>query len=323
MAVVNGTTIDRGSLREALAFEEFLYNEQIQAVAVAERAGHLSTGAANADDAALGQAFGDPVETARNDLIDQTLTAQLAKAAGVTAHPGDPWAALATFLGDGFRRDLRWIDIGPAAGAAPNESAAGGGTLASVVAAARVGLIGGASPTAIAADLHLAGRQISGDERWIGASGPAIGIDDELLVSARTAAAGSVLGPVTTRAGHTVIGLLAAINPDDQNLAGQLAIDAQTAKLDTGTVAAWATHEALAAALESKLVGGWLATPTRQVRGQEFVVGPSAVSGSAGPWVDLVALDVSALSPGAQPSPLPAPVATPELAPGSPGLSPV
>jgi hypothetical protein len=110
------------------------------------------------------------------------------------------------------------------------------------------------------------------------------------------------------------------VAPDDPKLAAAVAAAAQAAKVDAATVGAWARAATLETALRTHLLAGWLATPARQVRGQEFVVGPSSISGSAGPWVDLVALDPSLLGAADLPSPMPGPIATP-LTPG-PGATP-
>jgi hypothetical protein len=307
VATVNGVTIDRGTLRRRVAFEEFLYQEQVSAIAKASAAGHLAASDAAADDAALARALGDPVETARSNLVDEALVGQLAHTAGITtAAPPDPWAVLATNIEDGFRRELRWVDFAPTAdptGILP----------ADIVARAQSELRSGTGASTVAKDVAVAGWQISSDDRWIGMIGPLDQVDDGLLAATRSASAGALIGPITTRTGDTMVGYLASVTTDDANLPTSLAADAQSAKVDTGTVAAWARAVTLEAALRAKLLSGWLATSAHEVRGQEFVVGPSAVSGIAGPWVDLVALDVSSLPASALPVPLPAPAATPAL----------
>jgi hypothetical protein len=145
--------------------------------------------------------------------------------------------------------------------------------------------------------------------------GPLDGVDDGLLAAARAARAGQLIGPITTRTGHTIVGYLASVSTDDPGLPASLAAGGQTAKVDPGTIAAWASANSFEVALRSKLLTEWLTTPAQQVRGQEFVVGPSAVSGTAGPWVDLVALDPASLPAADVPAPLPSPPATPAIPP--------
>jgi len=315
VATVNGVTIDRATLRRRVAFEEFLYSEQTKTLKAAAQSGHLSASEAGTDEAALTQALGDPVETARSNLVDEALVGQLVKGAQVTAPAVDPWTTLATFLVDGIRRDLRWVDFSPTPGAPPSQPSASIGQ-------AEVGLRAGTAPSTVAQGLSAAGSSISGSEHRIGVSGPVEGIDDGLLAASRSAVADSLIGPLTTRTGDILVGYLASVTADDPGLPGSLAADAQTANIDSGTVAAWARAQTLETALRQKLLARWLTTPTKQVRGQEYVVGPAAVSGSAGPWVDLVALDPSLLGPTDLPSPLPAPPAAPSPPPMSASASP-
>jgi hypothetical protein len=306
VATVNGVNIDRGTLRRQVAFEAFLYQEQVLEIGRASTAGHVTAFNASTDEAVLAQSLGDPVETARGDLVDQALIGQLARTAGVASSPSDPWAVVASFVGDGFKREVRWVDFAPS-------NLPSVGPPADAIARAQKELGTGTAVAAVAKDVAASGWNVSGDDRWIGMIGPIDGVDDGLIGPARSAKAGQLLGPFTTRTGDTIVGYLASVATDDPNLPASLAVDAQTAKVDSGTVAAWASAETLEVALRSTLLSGWLTTPAQQVRGQEFVVGPSAVSGTTGPWVDLVALDPASLPAADLPASLPPPAATPAL----------
>jgi hypothetical protein len=316
VASVNGQTIDRGTLRNQLTFEEFLYQQQLAEIKSAMAAGHLSSTEAGDDEAALAQSLGDPVETARNDLVDEALVGQLAQRAGVSVATPDPWASLATFLGGALRYDLRWIDVIPD-GTAPAASDP------AVIARAKAGLAAGTPPASLALTLSSGGQKVSGSERWVGTSGPLDGVDDQLLTAARTSGAGTTIGPFSTREGDTLVGYVAAVTPGDPGAPTVLAAAAAEGKVRTSTVQAWAVGQALQAALSQHLLKGWLTVPSDQVRGQEFVVGPAAVSGSAGPWVDLVALDPSQLDPSDLPTglnssaPTPRPSQAPTVEEGS------
>jgi hypothetical protein len=304
VASVNGQTIDRATLRDQVRFEEFLYQQQVAEIKAAGTVGHLSPTQASDDQAALAQSRGDPVETARNDLVDQVLVSQLAGHASVTAPLVDPWSSLASYLAGATRRDVRWIDLAPVS---PGSAAPDPNEIARVKAA----LAAGTAPAAVASSWSAPDWQVVGTERWIGASGPLDGVDDQLLTAARAASVGTTIGPLATRQGDTLIAYVATIVADDPGAPAVLAASASDAKVSAATVEAWAESQALDAALGQHLLNQWFALPSRQVRGQEFVVGPAAVSGSAGPWVDLVALDPSMLEPADLPASLPSPASTP------------
>ena len=287
VARVNGISIDRGTLRARVTFDAFVDAQLVTRIREGIARGQYGQATAGHLEASVVTTT-DPVTRARTGLVDDVAVGQLAATAGVTPSSSDAWSVLAGWIDGGLERELRWVTIDPPLPGQPTPA-----TLGDAATGAQGDLAGTAPVSDLVARLQTAGWQVSGGDTWLPANGPAPGIPDRLVDAARSATAGTSLGPFPDRLGGVAIGRLVtptSVAPGD---AAALQRAASDAHVDGNTVTAWATAEAQRQALEAKLVAGWTSAPVDQVRGAEIVVGPSAVSGPPGPWVELSALRVS------------------------------
>jgi hypothetical protein len=335
VASVNGIAIDRGHLRDEVAFQRFLLAEETSAIQSATIFGRLDANAAVTERTALLNSVGDPIEDARSALVDDELVRQLAAREGVTVNEPYPFAELASFLDSMYSRHVRSVTI-RSAGAASNTTpdapvatpiptiAPGGGPAplaayprgSASAAGSRAGadLAAGVDLASVVAALRAGGYDATSDDRWIGLSGAISGIDPSLVASARSAAPGGLIGPFIDRRGAVVAGALVAIANPDRGTVGRLTTDLANAQVNPSALADWAHANALRDALDAVITNRLVSTPTREVRGRELVVGPANPDGgSSGPWVELAALGLDGLgfAPVGSSSPASAPTAAP------------
>lgn len=286
VARVNGVSIDRGTLRARVTFDAFVDAQLVTRIRQGIARGQYGQATASQLEASLATTT-DPVTRARTGLVDDVAVGQLAATAGVTASSADPWSVLAGWIDGGLERELRWVTIDP-----PPTGQPAPGALSDVATGTLDDLAGTTPVGGLVARLQAGGWQAGGADTWLPAEGPAQSVPDRLVAAARAAAAGAALGPFPDRLGGIALGRLVSASAVAAGDAATLQRAASDAHLDGGTVTAWARAEAERQALEAHLVTGWTTTPVDQVRGAEIVVGPSAVSGPTGPWVELAALRI-------------------------------
>jgi hypothetical protein len=334
VATVNGRAIDRGSLRGRVAVLQFLAQERAFFL-------QRSPGSLTSDElpALLNQAAApttDLITSARESLIDEELTRQLAAREGVAAPaPPDPWAEARAFVAGDLAHRIRLVRFGlpsstrpsstPGSPASPSPSpmqsatasaspgpasnpwpAASAANLSAATDRVRTEFAAGTKVETIVAGLHDAGWTVFGEDVSVSSEGvPAdvgLQLDPEIAAATLTSRPGAVVGPATDEYGRVSLALLLAA-ADQSILSNLLGPDAATAHLDPAAVADWANAQALKRALSAALLERWQTKGVTLAHFRELVVGASPDStGTAGPWVELsgLALDrLASVSPSA------------------------
>lgn len=313
VATVNGVSIDRATLRERMALDAFLAKIRTDRLRAAGQAGRLGA----ADVVALQQRVNtdvDPADVAIDELIDDQVLRDGARTLGVSPPATDAGAELIAATVLDARLHVRWVTLVPPAAPAP---ALPDPHLADALRAGR-------TAADIAAAASSSGWIATGQDRWLPSDGPVptlladlagssgSSVPASLLVAARSAEAGSILGPYSDDGtGSITVGLLveqATDGPSPPSISQQ----AKDSGIDPDALAAWAQARALRRAVTDRLVASWASTPIDQVRAQELVLGAPPDGGNPGPYVELAHLVLRQLD--AAPAPASAPLTGADLA---------
>ena len=300
VATVNGVTIDRSDLRSRIALDAFVARLRADRIRAAAQAGRLTTAAAAALDQGLTPGA-NPAVASLDALIDDELVRQGATALGVAPAAADVGAELVTATTIDARLHVRSVTLTapPPPQAQPADP--------NVADALRAELL----PSAIVATATSAGWTATGADTWLPADGPpatgpgassgtpSTAASPSLLVAARAAAGGAILGPFTDEVtGAVTTGLLVEVASDGPSAASarQEAVDSG---IDAATLDAWAQAQQLRRAVLDHLQTAWTTTPIEQVRAAELVLGARPDGGNPGPYVELSHLVLKQFAMGA------------------------
>lgn len=303
---VNGIAISRADLRGRMALEAALTSARLAHVRTATAAGLVTSEQQATITAGIEAAGGDPVSSAIDALVDDTLITAAADRAGL--HPTvDQDAELERFAAGDLDRELQWltiVDPGRPAQMTPGIPApAAEGTTANVRATQRTSaaawafaqLQQGTTFEATKATLTDAGWTVSSYDSWLVDSGPIPNVPDALLVAARDPGVrqGDGLGPFVDPIHATgSVGIVKQIGAPSDPAAPRIV---GNGKVDGGAIRRWATALAAQRALAANLLAEWRTTPQLQARAAELVIGPSDVQGRKGEFVSFAHLVVDQL----------------------------
>ena len=335
VASVNGHSISREALRARMTGVAFLAQERALFVASEVGPGFITAEQLPGLQSGAEAPLNDPVDAARESLIDDELVRQLAAREGVaTPSAPDPWAEALGYLAGDLTHQVRVVRFGlptsaagstaaaptstappaaltspPAEVTSPAPTSAAGSNpwpaaASTPIAAAtdrlRTELAADTKVETIVAGLHDAGWDVFGEDVAVSTSGtpadPSLALDPEIAVAAGSANVGDVLGPATDEYGRVTLGR--ALEPPDTSRASiGMREDAQTASLDAGALADWANAQALRRALATTLLARQKTAGVTLAHFRELVIGAAPdTSGAAGPWVELSGLALDRLA---------------------------
>ena len=297
VASVNAVSIDRAQLRNRIALDAFLARVRTESIRAATQAGRLTADTGATLDQQIAS-DSDPANRALDELIDEAAVRQGAQTLGVAPPTADAGAELLAATIIDARLHVRWVTLTAPAPPKPPPPDPG------VADALRAGTL----PSAIATAATAAGWTASGSDVWLPTDGPApsaqgapvapSGSSDvpaSLLVAARSASKGSILGPFTDEVtGAVTTGLLVEVARDGPS-AISLRQQAADSAVDSAGLEAWAQAHALQRAVTDHLLATWSTTPIDEVRAAELVLGPPPDGGNPGPYVELGHLVVKQL----------------------------
>jgi hypothetical protein len=316
VASINGHNISREALRPRLTVIKFLAGEQYAYASTKASGGAITSEQLPGLQAAPAAVLADPVNAARESLIDDELIRQLAAREGVAtpANP-DPWAEARAYASADLAHQIRIVRFSlptstagagstPAAGSNPWPAAAQA-NVAAATERLRKELTSGVAVETIVAGLHDAGWVVYGENVAVSETGvPAdssLQLDPEIAAGAETARFDQLLGPATDEYGRVSMAL--SLPPTDPIAFGRtMAAHAESAKVDTAALQDWANGRALRRALAAALLERRKSKGVTTAHFREVVIGDAITSsGSAGPWVRLAGLALDQLarvSPG-------------------------
>jgi hypothetical protein len=294
VASINGVAINRAQLRARIALDAFLVRVRVESIRAAAQAGRL-----NKEDAAtLNQGLAldaDPADHALDELIDEEVLRQGAITLRVAMPTADAGAELVAATIVDARLHVRSVTLAapaPPKSTPPDRDVAGA-------------LKAGELPSTIAATATADGWTASGSDAWLSTDGPPVpktapvvgrDVSPSLLLAARTAPAGTILGPFTDEVTRDVLTGLLVETASDGPSPASIRQQAADSGVDTTTLDAWAKSHALRRAVAEHLVSTWATTPVDQVRAAELVLGAPPDGGNPGPFVELAHLVVRQLA---------------------------
>ncbi|MGD0019972.1 MAG: hypothetical protein ABSD62_12015 [Candidatus Limnocylindrales bacterium] len=308
VATVNGHSISREALRARVSVVGFLAQERYSFLGTKLGGGFLTSGELPGLESQASAPLADPVNAARESLIDDELTRELAAREGVaTPAAPDPWAEARAYVTSDLAHQVRLVRFGLPSGASTAAAsgsnpwpAAASTNIAAATERLRTELAADTRVETIVAGLHDAGWDVFGEEVAVSATGaPAdasLALDPEIALAAGTAGVGDLLGPATDEYGR--VSMARVLTPADTSRAANvLPGDAETTKVDSGALADWANAQALRRALSAALLKRWKTKGVTLAHFRELVIGDAPTSsGTAGPWVELSGLAIDRLA---------------------------
>jgi hypothetical protein len=308
VATVNGRSISRETLRARVSVIGLLAQERYSFIGSKAGNGPITSEQAPGLQSQTAAVLADPINAARESLIDDELIRQLAAREGVAtpANP-DPWAEAVAYVSGDLAHQVRLVRFGmPTSGdSTPGTSgsnpwpAASSTNVAAATERLRKELAAGTAVETIVAGLHDAGWVVFGENVAVSSSGvPAdasLQLDPEIAAAAQTANAGDLLAPTTDEYGRVSMGRVLA--PTDTTvIATRMPGDAEAAKVDTGALQDWANAQALRRALSAALLDRWKTKGVTLAHFRELVIGDTPSAGGAGPWVEVSGLALDPLA---------------------------
>jgi hypothetical protein len=281
VATVDGASVSRADLRDRVKLEAALAVRLLDALDADRAAGRLDPGAAAAAGADAGATLADPVAAALRALVDERWIAAQAAERGLAVPDADPAGELEAAFAALAARTVRWIRLRQGTGSAT--------ALAAVVETITRRLGEGATLDALRSDAAAWFPEAA--ETAIDLTGP-VAHDTpatpgaELVIAARGATTGTVLGPFDAGDGEIELGLVVGETSGRPGGATLLDRLVTTDGVKRGAIEAWARGQVLRRTLAAAIALG-PTDPIDQVRASELVVGPLPGSGTSGTFIEL------------------------------------
>ena len=321
VASVNSNSINRETLRARMAVIEFLAQQRVSFVTEQALASDFTPDTAHRLISAAQTPLADPVDAARESLIDDELLRQMAAREGFSVPPQlDKWDEATRYATGDEAQRLRYVQFGLAATSSSSPAPASSGSptppgtpsastppgqagaswpqatkedLAAATERLKAELSGGTPVETIVAGLRAAGWEVRGEDVAMTSGGasdePSVDLEPAIAAEALAARAGAILGPATNGADRTAVALVLP-GPNTANTTATLRTDAAKAGVDEGALQSWADGQTLRRSVDAALLTRW-SGGVSQARFRELVVGTAPdSSATAGPWVELSSL---------------------------------
>ena len=326
VATVNGHNISREDLRNRMGLTTFLATQR--SLLVPSWSGLSQEAAANLRNLAA-EPLADPVNYARESLIDDELVRELADRNGVhLSGQVGVGTELSNFVLQDASHQVRYVRFGlPPADQAPATlqtsspnpwPTAFAANLQAAIDRLRTELANDTPVETIVAGLHDAGWKVLGVDTLVSPEGvpadPSLDLDPSIAAATVAGKLDQILGPTTDLYGRVSMGRVLPPPTLLGNFGAFLGPDAQKAGISHDTLQKWADAQALRRLLAAHLIAGW-SKGVEQAHPREIVIGAAPdTSATAGPWVDLNYLSLDRLA-GVQPSAVAGVPANLDLAP--------